>query len=81
MHGDVKSAIELTSKLYTGLLQHHVEVYFYLCAQQFLELIRQLKFDEAVVYAQQHLGSFVDSEHVVLAQHLKVRDNFIKFIS
>jgi hypothetical protein len=72
MHGDVKSAIELTSKLYNGLLQHHTEVYFYLCAQQFLELIRQGKFDEAVIYAQQHLGPFMDSEHVFLVQHLKV---------
>jgi hypothetical protein len=71
MHGDVKSAIELTSKLYNGLLQHHTEVYFYLCAQQFLELIRQGKFDEAVIYAQQHLGPFMDSEHVFLVQHLK----------
>jgi hypothetical protein len=62
MSGDVVEAIELTKKLFPDLLEKSPHLLFFLQCQQFIEMIKQKKIEEAVHFAQTILSKYSDNE-------------------
>eukprot|EP01120_Amphizonella_sp_Union-15-10_P006599 TRINITY_DN2144_c0_g1_i1.p1 TRINITY_DN2144_c0_g1~~TRINITY_DN2144_c0_g1_i1.p1 ORF type:complete len:337 (+),score=71.78 TRINITY_DN2144_c0_g1_i1:69-1079(+) len=58
LSGDISSAIELTHKLYDGLLNKEKQIYFQLHCQQFVEMVKQRRIEEAIAFAQKVLSVY-----------------------
>jgi len=71
MKGDISGAIELTHKLYDGLLNNEKQIYFLLHCQQFIEMVKQRQIEEAVVFAQKVLCKYWETESGKNAAYLK----------
>ncbi|KAJ1936050.1 hypothetical protein FBU59_005182 [Linderina macrospora] len=69
-NGDIRSAIERVNDLNPDLLETDARLYFQLQQQQLIELIRQGKSEEALVFAQEELAPH-GAEHPELLRELE----------
>eukprot|EP00274_Cyanoptyche_gloeocystis_P006475 CAMPEP_0196660814 /NCGR_PEP_ID=MMETSP1086-20130531/41409_1 /TAXON_ID=77921 /ORGANISM="Cyanoptyche gloeocystis , Strain SAG4.97" /LENGTH=221 /DNA_ID=CAMNT_0041995427 /DNA_START=50 /DNA_END=712 /DNA_ORIENTATION=- len=58
LNGQILQAVEETNVLFPNVLKDDQDVLFHLRCQHYIELIREKKVKEALLYAQEELGSF-----------------------
>jgi hypothetical protein len=72
MEGNIVASIEMIKKYYPDLLEKTPQLLFFLQCQQFIEMIKQNKIEEAVYFAQINLSKYGDSESQENVAFLKV---------
>lgn len=66
MRDDVEEAIRILNELDTEILKSNPDVHFRLKQQQLLQVIRDGKVDEAITFAREKLGPFVQQDQSLL---------------
>jgi hypothetical protein len=72
MAGDIIGAIETTKKIFPNLFEKTPHLLFFLQCQQFIEMIKQNKIEEAVYFAQINLSKYSENETPENISFLKV---------
>eukprot|EP01118_Nematostelium_gracile_P007704 TRINITY_DN2516_c0_g3_i2.p1 TRINITY_DN2516_c0_g3~~TRINITY_DN2516_c0_g3_i2.p1 ORF type:complete len:220 (+),score=50.36 TRINITY_DN2516_c0_g3_i2:589-1248(+) len=62
INGEIADAIQLINRTFPSALDHHAKPKFLLACQEFIELIKRGKLQEAIEYAQKVLWQFKDLE-------------------